>query len=124
MTLVGIRTNVISSHGDLILGIVISLLILVISFQQEKENKNMITRISLWVSEFSYTIYLTHLPFLIFILSLVIKNERWQPDTQHLLYMLILLIITLLYARIVYLLTEKNTPQFRDYLKTALSRTS
>ncbi|MFN6460334.1 MAG: acyltransferase family protein [Nostoc sp. DedVER02] len=123
MTLIAIRINVLNSHSDLILGIVVSILILVMSFQQEKGNKNVISIISLWISNFSYTIYLTHLPFLIFILSLIIKDERWQPDTQHFCYILILLLITLLYARIVYLLTEKNTPRIRNYLKIALSRT-
>ncbi|WP_392534649.1 acyltransferase family protein [Nostoc sp. C117] len=122
ITLITIRFNVINSHTDLILGIVFSLLILVMSFQQGEKNQNMITGISVWVAEFSYTIYLTHLPFLIFILSLVIKKERWQPDTQHFCYISAILIITLLYARIIYLLTEKNTPQLRDYLKNILSR--
>ncbi|MEH2096162.1 acyltransferase family protein [Nostoc sp.] len=124
VTLIAIRINVINSHADLILGIVVSVLVLAMSLQQGKENLNIITRVSLWISEFSYTIYLTHVPFLIFILSFVIKNERWQPDTQHLFYILILLIITLFYARIVYLLTERYTPQLRDYLKIALSKTS
>lgn len=121
VTLIAIRVNAINSHPDLILGFVFSILMMVMSLQNEEENQNIITNISLWVSEFSYTIYLTHLPFLIFILSLIIKNERWQPDTQHLGYTLIIFIITILYAKIVYFFTEKHTVKLRNYLKTILS---
>ncbi|MEH1855523.1 MAG: acyltransferase [Nostoc sp.] len=120
VTLIAIRVNPINSHSDLILGFVFSILMLVMSLQNEEENQNIITSISLWVSDFSYTIYLTHLPFLILILSLIIKNERWQPDTQHLCYTLIVFIITIMYARVVYCFTEKHTIKLRNYLNIVL----
>lgn len=116
ITLIAIRLNFINSYTDIILGLVFSLLMLVMSFQQGEEKGNIISSVLLWFSDFSYTIYLTHLPFLVFILSIVIKQSRWQPDTQHIFYGFGLVLITVFYARIVYFLTEKNTSVLRLYL--------
>ncbi|AFZ27946.1 putative acyltransferase [Cylindrospermum stagnale PCC 7417] len=116
ITLIAIRLNIIDSYADIILGLVFSILMLVMSFHQGKVKENIISRFSLWFSDFSYTIYLTHLPFLVFILSIVIKQSRWQPDTLHIFYGVALVLITVIFARLVYFLTERNTSKLRSYL--------
>lgn len=116
ITLIAIRLNIIDSYADIILGLVFSFLMLVMSFHQGEVKENIISRISLWFSDFSYTIYLTHLPFLVFIVSIVIKQSRWQPDTLHIFYGFALVLITVTFARIVYFLTERNTFKLRSYL--------
>jgi peptidoglycan/LPS O-acetylase OafA/YrhL len=121
ITLVAIKQNLTDSNADIILALAFSILIVVLSWQHGFTNENnIINKLTLWFSEFSYTIYLTHIPFLVFVLSLVVKHERWQPDPKHLFYGFVVFIITIIYSRIIYFFTEKNTSKLRNYVQSVI----
>ena len=69
-------------------------------------------------ASFSYTLYLTHLPALIFLCAWLTSmgNRHWQPDLLHGAYGLVIAGGTLLYAFGVAQLTEARTDRVRKAL--------
>jgi peptidoglycan/LPS O-acetylase OafA/YrhL len=64
----------------------------------------------------SYTLYLVHLPFLIF-LKAMLHVPLLQPGLHSLAPTLGLLVVILLYARLVWFIFEKHTDALRSWLK-------
>jgi len=63
-----------------------------------------------FTSGFSYSLYLLHMPLLVFIDALIIgSEERWQPDMIHLIYGFAVMICVLLYTAAIWTFTESKT---------------
>lgn len=62
----------------------------------------------------SYTLYLVHTPWLIFMHGAVGGGRRWPLDAPHLAAALAVLLATLAYAYMVAALTEKHTQRVRE----------
>lgn len=73
---------------------------------------------------FSYTLYLVHMPLLVFLSALVAGNgaARWQPDAAHLLLLAPVSALVLGYAYGVAQLTEERTAQVRRWVVRMLAR--
>lgn len=65
------------------------------------------------LASFSYSLYLVHMPFMLFLRATLIKSERWPLDFQHLCYGFLVLLVIMSYAWMVAQLTEKQTPKVR-----------
>ena len=78
------------------------------------------------LAEFSYTLYLVHLPFLLFAVAMmdVVFDMPFagQPTGAGIFYLAALLAAIYLYAYAFSLLTERYTDQFRRYLSQRLLR--
>ncbi len=72
--------------------------------------------ISDFLSRFSYTLYLTHLPLIVFIRAALLEIPRWHPNALPLLYGAGLCCVALGWAYLVYRLTEAHTSEVRRYL--------
>jgi peptidoglycan/LPS O-acetylase OafA/YrhL len=70
---------------------------------------------SWWIASFSYSLYLTHWPVILFYRSWF-GYQSWQPDLRHLLYGSIIAVAITFYAWLVSLLTETNTSRIKAYL--------
>jgi peptidoglycan/LPS O-acetylase OafA/YrhL len=68
------------------------------------------------LSGFSYTLYLTHFPALLFFRALLDPRGNWQPDLLHLLYGLGIALLMLTYAYVVAEFTEARTASARRRL--------
>ena len=68
---------------------------------------------------FSYTLYLVHLPPLVFVHAWLYARgiARWQPDAQHLLLAGVLSVATVVYAYVISLGTEARTDSLRRWLE-------
>jgi peptidoglycan/LPS O-acetylase OafA/YrhL len=64
----------------------------------------------------SYTLYLVHLPMLIFLRAALNQTLPWLPDASHLAIALMLVFAVLAYALGVASLTEARTEQLRHWL--------
>ncbi|KYC36853.1 hypothetical protein WA1_45160 [Scytonema hofmannii PCC 7110] len=128
LTLLLIKFNILMNSylSDFILAIVTA--ILIYSLLQDNR-KQPVDSHAFWYSYkiisqklagFSYTLYLVHMPILVFINACLLKETRWQPDTFHLLVGLILLLLVLGYAFSISLFTEAKTEKLRDFLKSSL----
>jgi peptidoglycan/LPS O-acetylase OafA/YrhL len=74
------------------------------------------------VASFSYTLYLTHMPLLLFIRAFFATQPRWQPDMLHLVYGCAIALGVSAYSYAIYWLTESRTGQVRAYLSRALDK--
>ena len=65
------------------------------------------------LSEFSYTIYLAHFPFLSFIWYTFLLRRRMQPSLVGEIYALAVFLVLIAYSYMVYLVFERRTPDIR-----------
>jgi peptidoglycan/LPS O-acetylase OafA/YrhL len=86
-------------------------------------SKGVYARVALFLSEISYTLYLTHEPMLVLLSAFWLRGRRWYPDFAHLLFSLIPIGAAILFSYLAYLLFESRTETVRRYLKNnALDR--
>jgi peptidoglycan/LPS O-acetylase OafA/YrhL len=69
---------------------------------------------------FSYSLYVLHFPFVLFLRASITQWQRWQPDVIHLLYFAMLGAVTLAFAWAVALFTESKTQVARNWIRTAV----
>ena len=79
--------------------------------------------LSHFLSGISYSLYLAHLPVILFLNAYILGNSlRWQPDLRHILLSLLISIAIVGYASVVWWIAESHTEQVRDYLRSTLNR--
>jgi len=105
-----------SLSGDLILGVVVSILIWVILHCATDPVTHTYSGIARRAGHSSYTLYLVHLPLLIF-LKASLHLPRSVPGWNSCLVGVGVLIPILIYAQSIYALFEKNTDRLRNWLK-------
>jgi peptidoglycan/LPS O-acetylase OafA/YrhL len=69
---------------------------------------------------FSYSLYVLHFPFLLFLRAWIQPSHRWQPDGKHLAYGLGIGAITLTFSWLVALVTEYKTGEARTLVRRLL----
>jgi peptidoglycan/LPS O-acetylase OafA/YrhL len=79
-------------------------------------------KIASYFAGFSYSLYVLHFPLLLFLRAWLVPSWRWQPDALHLIYSLIVGMVTLLFAWIVSVLTEKKTGVVRSWVDSVIPR--
>jgi peptidoglycan/LPS O-acetylase OafA/YrhL len=108
---------------DFVLGAVVSVLIYAILSCSEDRLSPIYTYLAQHTARSSYTLYLVHVPALVF-LTAWIGQQRWQPDGRHLLFAFGILAVVFVYAQIVYLSFERNTGAIRRWLKPRIMKSS
>lgn len=81
-----------------------------------------LTRAAAAFSDFSYTLYLTHFPFIALIVAFLYKGERMQPGLEASLIYVALLLSTIAYAYVVYLCFESRTTAAQRAIRRRLDR--
>lgn len=102
--------------SDLVLGVLVTFLIWVTLHCATAPLPAVYTRISRRAAHSSYTLYLVHLPLVIF-LKAALHLPRAAPGLHTLAIAAIVLIGALCYAQVVYELFEKNTDRVRKWVK-------
>lgn len=69
------------------------------------------------LAAFSYSLYVVHMPFCLFLTALILGDERWMPNAITLSKSLIILGATLLYAYVFAIATEFNTERIRKAIE-------
>ena len=77
-------------------------------------------RIAHLFSDFSYSLYLLHFPFILFLRAWIAPLERWQPDPIHLLYGVLIGLVVLGYAYLVSAFTENKTRVVRNWMRNII----
>ncbi|HTV26225.1 MAG TPA: acyltransferase [Xanthobacteraceae bacterium] len=75
-----------------------------------------------FVAKFSYTLYLTHFPFLAILLCALSDNQKISLGFWSLLLCLLVFLITVLYAIAIYYIFERNTTKVQSYIEGQLLR--
>jgi peptidoglycan/LPS O-acetylase OafA/YrhL len=76
---------------------------------------------AVFLSEMSYTLYLTHLPCLLLMERLCLRERLWPADPRHVCFALLPLAAALVSAWGIYWLFERNTDAVRRYLRRQLN---
>lgn len=74
-------------------------------------------RVAHVLAGFSYSLYVLHFPFLLFLRAWIVPSQKWQPDTAHLALGFVIGVATLGFAWLVSLFTENKTRVARHWLR-------
>jgi peptidoglycan/LPS O-acetylase OafA/YrhL len=105
--------------ADGLLGLSFSLFLYSLVHGQDPLQSRAYQDIATWASDFSYTLYLFHLPFVTLLTALAITPwHPWPVDLYHIGAAALLVAATYGYSWLMYLCFERNTPKVRSYLAT------
>jgi peptidoglycan/LPS O-acetylase OafA/YrhL len=90
---------------------------IVLSATGPADPKRLFNRFSRSIAKFSYTLYVVHLPFTLFLTTLILGDQRWTPDPVHILEGLGIATVTLAYAWFVASMTEFHTDRVRRWIE-------
>ncbi len=74
-------------------------------------------RVARVLAGFSYSLYVLHFPFLLFLRAWIVPAQRWQPDAAHLALGVVIGVATLGFAWLVSLFTENKTRVARQWMR-------
>jgi peptidoglycan/LPS O-acetylase OafA/YrhL len=103
--------------ADGLLGLSFSLFLYSLVHERDPLQNRAYQDIATWASNFSYTLYLFHLPFVTLLTALAITPwHPWPVDLYHIGAAALLVAATYGYSWLMYLCFERNTPKVRSYL--------
>lgn len=115
LMLVGIRIQILPLlFNDWGLGVIT--LFLVCGLSQIEMRYSLLQKISSFLSNISYTLYIVHLPFVVFISSQM-AMQRLEFSNGNLVKYAGIFIVAILYAYGVYYLFERNTSRVKSYIQ-------
>ncbi len=103
--------------ADIVLGFSFSLLLYAVAHRRQLTGSLTYQHFATRFAGFSYTVYLTHLPFLIFLVG--VSTQPWQPWHRDALHYSLAILVTgaaYIYAYGLYLLFERHTDRIRRFL--------
>ncbi len=105
---------------DLAVGVASAALVFALLRSRAMSRSGLYSRIVRRLAGFSYTLYLVHLPALIFMSAWLVAGRQWQPDAIHFIVVAILGVCMLAYAFGIAQLTEYRTSAIRSRVTAAL----
>ncbi|MBB5056179.1 peptidoglycan/LPS O-acetylase OafA/YrhL [Granulicella aggregans] len=109
--------------SDYLFGVATSLFLwIVLSATGPADPKLLFTRFSRSIAKFSYTLYVVHLPFALFLTTLIMGERRWTPDAAHVVMGLAIAAAVLVYAWLIALTTEFHTDRVRHWIEARVRR--
>lgn len=112
-----------SAVSDYVLGVVVMLLMYVLLHCSRTDPPKWYKYSAQRLSHSSYTLYLAHLPMVVFLAALLearFGQVRWLPDARHLAIGAGLFLLVFFYAQLVWFVFEKRTDAVRARLKPVL----
>jgi peptidoglycan/LPS O-acetylase OafA/YrhL len=108
-------------QSDLIVGFAFAAFLYVALQFSFGENMPRYTTIASDFAGFSYSLYVLHFPFLLFLRASFVPEDRWQPSPAHLMKAALIAILCLAYAWTVSLFTERKTSEARKLVRYVVS---
>jgi peptidoglycan/LPS O-acetylase OafA/YrhL len=106
--------------GDSILGLATFGFIWVLLGAVQRARPTIANKLSRSTAQFSYTLYLVHLPILIFVVGLAAHDTRWIPSAKTVVLALSVLPLVVAYAWLLATATEFRTAQVRGWAESKL----
>ena len=107
-------------YSDFFVGIASTALIFALLRSRARSRLGLYSRGARRLAGFSYTLYVAHLPALVFISAWLVPQRRWQPDAIHVAIVMALGICALTYAFAIARLTEYRTDAVRSRVTSAI----
>ena len=106
--------------SDLSVGIAFALFLLGVLRADFDVQRRFYSRIAHGLAGFSYSLYVLHFPFLLFLRAWIAPYQKWQPDTLHLASGVAIGVLVLGFAWFVSKATEEKTGVVRQWMKQAI----
>jgi peptidoglycan/LPS O-acetylase OafA/YrhL len=106
-------------YSDFFVGIASAVFILVLLRGRARTTSGFYSRAARGLAGFSYTLYVAHLPALVFISAWLVPQRRWQPDAVHVAIVVALGVCALAYALAIARITEYRTDAVRSRVTAA-----
>ena len=123
MSLLVAKANILSGWwSDFTVGLATTVFIFTLLQHRNPIGKNGFSKSVHILSSISYTVYLVHLPFVVFLASFMLSkyDTRWQPDIVHLSYGVGVVTLAVGYSWILASFTEARTSKAREILSYML----
>jgi peptidoglycan/LPS O-acetylase OafA/YrhL len=101
--------------AEITIGMAFSLL--VVSLSKFDTSAKFYNKISNFFSNISYSLYLSHFPFIAFICSKFLDNEKFPPSQYSVSLIGVLVFLSILYGYAFYWCFEKNTAKIKAFFK-------
>jgi len=109
-------------RSDLAVGIASTIFILAVLRNNARSRSGLYSRAAHGLAGFSYTLYLVHLPALIFVSAWLVPGRRWDPDAFNVAKIAAIGTCALAYAYVIARLTEYRTGAVRARVIAAIDR--
>lgn len=120
LCLVAARTGKLAVLGsNLAVGIAFALFLFGVLHLNFGAGGSVYLRMTHVLAGFSYSLYVLHFPFLLFLRAWFVPPQRWPPDSVHLLGGLLVGAVTLGFAWLVSTFTESKTRVIRQWMRGA-----
>ena len=117
-----INTGIEEFPSDLAVGIASTVFILVVLRNSARSRSGLYSRAAHGLAGFSYTLYLVHLPALIFVSAWLVPGRRWHPDAVAIAKIAAIGRCALAYAFVIAWLTEYRTGVVRTRVIAGIDR--
>jgi peptidoglycan/LPS O-acetylase OafA/YrhL len=117
-----INTGIEEFRSDLAVGIASTVFILAVLRNNARSGSGLYSRAAHGLAGFSYTLYLVHLPALIFVSAWLVPGRRWHPDAFNVAKIAAIGSCALAYAFVIARLTEYRTGAVRARVIAAIDR--
>jgi peptidoglycan/LPS O-acetylase OafA/YrhL len=107
--------------SDYLVGMTFTLLVYVVMHLPERASSGWYGLASRQLAGMSYTLYVAHLPVLLFIAALFRIHDRWQPELGNILLCVGALLSVWIYAYVLSRYTEANTDSWRRWVTSLWS---
>ena len=116
-------TRLLHNHefaSNLLLGVVFTGFLYAVLQSSKEIPKQVYANYAKNFAGFSFSLYVLHFPFLLFLKGWLLPNKRWQPDLPHFLDGMLISVAALSFAWCCSLVTERNTDFVRQWAKAVL----
>jgi peptidoglycan/LPS O-acetylase OafA/YrhL len=107
---------------DYVLGISFALLLYFLLHNQAAGGRGRYATVSKTLASFSYTLYVVHMPVLVFLRASLLPDAPWSPDPLHVGFGVVIALGCIAYAYAISRVTEAKTDLVRDKVLTWLAR--
>lgn len=102
--------------ADVVLAVVFGLCVYVVVHDRVPASTSAYTSVAGVLSRFSYSLYATHLPFLIFLRAVFTLETAWRSSAAAWASVVGVVLLSMAYAYVFFLLTERNTSRLRSWI--------
>jgi peptidoglycan/LPS O-acetylase OafA/YrhL len=106
--------------ADYVVGVAYTFVLL--SFLNYDLKESFMRRVVEFFSNISYTLYLVHMPLIVFTVCYLFNNDRFGFEVKPVLIFLVYFAAIIIYSYLVYFLFEKRTPQVRDWVLSKIAK--
>lgn len=117
------RETLPTMQGDTAIGIATMILVYIAMHDEARPGGGLYSRVARFLASLSYTLYLVHLPLVVFLHATLIHKERWELTTSSLVTFVALMIGVFIYAWVAYWLFEARTDVVRKWFQSKLGIT-